>query len=162
MHRRSLLILVAVAVVVMAMVVLPRHEPLRSWRIVQTKPLAEGISMRVENLFLFPSGTNTFLRFRCRYLGGNPGDRFALRASLLDAANLPGVDRIQTWQVGVPDEGRGGIPMVWEFRVDPPKRVKNLTLRIYWRPHGGDTKERLADFNVPYLPKVTPHGEVDA
>jgi len=161
MRRRSLLILFAVAVVVAAAVVLPELEPIRSWRIMQTRPLADGISMRVENLFLFPSGTNTFLRFRCRYLGGNPGDRSSLRASLLNALNSPGMDRIQSWQVGVPDDGKGGNPMIWEFRVDPPKRVRNLILRMYWQ-RAGDTTERFVDFNIPYLPRVTPHGEVDA
>jgi hypothetical protein len=162
MRPRILLILVTVAVVVIAALVLAQHDPIRSWRIVQTKPLADGISMRVENLFLFPSGTNTLLRFRCRYLGGNPNERFSLRASLLTALNPPGMDRIPTWQVGVPDDGRGGIPMIWEFGIDTPKSVRNLILRVYWHPHAGDKTERFVDFNVPYLPRLTPHGEVDA
>ena len=161
MRRRSLLVLVAVAALVFVALVLSNHEPVRSWRIVQSKPLAEGISMRVENLFLFPSGTNTFLRFRCRYLGGEPGDRLSLKASLLNASPPPGADGIPTWEVGVPDDGRGGIPRIWEFRINPLQKARHLVLLIYWRQRAGDSNEHFVDFDVPYLPKVT-HGEVDA
>jgi hypothetical protein len=161
MRHRLLLVLVAVTALVLVGLVLSNHEPVRSWRIAQTKPLADGISMRVENLFLFPSGTNTFLRFRCRYLGGEPVNRLSLRASMLYASPPPGMDRIPTWQVGVPDDGQGGIPRIWEFRINPHQKSSRVILRIYWHRQMGDTTEHFVDFSVPYLPKMT-KGEVDA
>lgn len=162
MRHRYLNIFVAVAIAVTIIGVWSHHEPIRSWRIVQTRPLADGVSMRVENLFLVPSGTNTLLRFRCRYLGGNPNERFTLRASLLSTANPPDVLQVPSWQVGVPDDGRGGIPMIWEFRTNPSKRERGFILRMDSHLKTGDMTEHSVDFIVPNLPKLTPNGEVDA
>lgn len=77
MKSRVLLVGVGVVFVMTLTTLLPRLDPVRSWHITQTKPLADGISMRVEGV-------------------------------------------------------------------------------------SGDTKEQSFDFVIPYLPKLTPRGEIKA
>ena len=160
MRRRESLIWISVAMAVLAVVLLPKANPIRSWRITQTKTIADGISMRVEDVYVYPTGTNRLLRVRCRWLGGNPNERYAVRASIRTSAESTEIDPKFGCQVGVPDDGRSGIPMIWEF-WSAPEGTTQFFLRIYTREKAKDDKERFVDFRIPYLPKVTPHGEIE-
>ena len=159
MRRRFLFICVGITFAVVAAVILPKLEPIRSWRITQTQLLANGISMRVEDVLLFPTGTNRLLRLRCRWLGGNPNEHFVVRASIRASSESAEIDPKYVWQVGVPDDGRGGIPMIWAFRT-APEGIRQFVLRIYYRDQTAGAREQYVDFRIPYLPKVTPHGEI--
>lgn len=151
--------LLAGTLVIIAAALLSKIEPVRSWRIAQTKPLVGGISMRVEDVCLFPSGSNRLLRVSCRWLGGDPNQQNSLRATIRAASDSPELDPKLVWQVGVPDDGRGGIPMIWEFR-NAPERTRKFILRVYCTPTVGNSTERFVDFKIPFLPKLTPNGEI--
>jgi hypothetical protein len=153
--------LLAGTLVVIAAASLPTIEPLRSWRIAQTKTLVGGISMRVEDVYLFPSGGNKILRVRCRYWGGGPNKQNSLRATIRAASDLPEIDPEFVWQVGVPEDGRGGIPMIWEFRT-APEGTRKFILRLYCTPSAENTAEHFVNFEIPFLPKLTPNGEINA
>jgi hypothetical protein len=158
-YRQPVLLLVG-ALLVIAATFLPNIEPVRSWRITQTKPLVEGISMRVEDVYLFPSGSNNLLRVKCRWLGGDPNQQNSLRATIRAASDSPELDPKFVWQVGVPDDGRGGIPLIWEFR-NVPEGTRKFILRIYYCAAAvRNATERFVDFKIPFLPKLTPNGEV--
>ncbi len=140
-------------------------EPDRASLITQEHRLMDGISMRTEDIFLFPSEHFKFLRVYCRYLGGDPNQHYHLRASIRIAPDGPEIDPEYMWQVGVPDDHKGGIPMVWEFRT-APEGSKHFIMRVYFRPltpfPASPALEQHVDYDLPYLPKLTPHGEIGA
>ena len=49
--------------------------------------------------------------------------------------------------------------MIWEFRT-APEGAGQFFLRVYSREQTKEAKEQVVDFRIPYLPKVTPHGEI--
>jgi hypothetical protein len=159
LNYRQLVFLLVGTLLVIAAIFLPDIEPVRSWRITQIKPLVEGISLRVEDVYLFPSGSNNLLRVRCRWLGGDPNQQNSVRATLRAASDSPELDTKFVWQVGVPDDGRGGIPMIWEFRT-APEGARKFILRVYFVPPAQNGAEHFVDFEIPFLPKLTPSGEV--
>jgi len=139
-----------------------RHEPIRSRRIAQERPLMEGIRMRTEDLFLYPTSNLKVLRVKCRYLGGDPNRNHYLRASIRTTPNGPEIDPSNMWQVPVPDDRQGGIPMIWEFRT-APEEARRFIMRVYFRPldtHAASPVERYVDYDLPYLPNLTPQGEI--
>lgn len=163
--RRRLILLAAGALLLLlyfAVTRLPGLEPLRSWRIKQSKPLFDGISMQVEDLHLYPSERWNFLRVKCRYLGGDPNKQHYLRASIRASMDGPEIDPGMMWQVGIFDDGKGGIPKMWEFRTTP-EHTRRFVMRIYYRPKDAPREaEQYVDYDLPYLPKLTPNGEVGA
>lgn len=148
---------------------LPRHEPVRSYRLAQRRPLVDGIAMQVKDLYLYPcslpAGHFNFLRVYCRYLGGDPNQGYYLHASVRASADGPEIDPSYVWQVGAVDDHKGGLPMMWEFRT-APEDVKKFFMWIYFRPitktPGAPAPDQYVDYEIPYLPKLTPNGEVGA
>lgn len=117
--------------------------------------------MRVEDVYLSLTGTNRFLRIRYRWLGGNPNEHFAVRASIRTSPESAEIDPKFVRQVEVPDAGRGGIPMIWKFRT-ASEGSGQFFLRVYMQDQTTDAKERFVDFRIPYRPKVTPHGGIES
>jgi len=158
MRNRFIIACAGIALAMIAAIILSKLEPIRSWRITQTKPLVDGISMRVEDVYLFPAGTNTLFRIRCRYLGGDPNENYFLKASILSASEPSETISKVMWQAGLADDGRGGFPKIWEFLPAPSEGTSRFVLRIYCRGKTPDAKEQFVDFRIPYLPKVKPNG----
>lgn len=151
---------VVLLLIVLAGFCRPDFGFVRDWRLQQEVPLADGITMRMEDLYLYPTAHTDLLRVRCRWIGGNPNDHYALRATIRTERDGPEINRNIMWQVGViksPEDG-DTRPFCWEFR-DAPRDAKRIYLRVYYRPKNQQVDEKSVSLDFANIPRLTPNGE---
>ena len=125
--------------------------------------------MQIDDLYLLPEHNRIkggpdrdVLRVRCRYLGGDPNEKYYLRGELLAASAGPKLDYGDGYgQFAAAPIGQEGLPMMWEFWKTPPSNSK-FTMRIITVSKADPLSAQAAhhvDFTLPYLPKPTASGE---
>jgi hypothetical protein len=115
--------------------------------------------MKIENLYMHQNRSGIYvMNVRCRWIGGNPNDKYQLRATLHGEPNGPPIETA-FWQVAVPTIAKDGatLPFDWQFRASPPP-TNRLYLRVYYKSREPGSKDQMLQFQMPNLPQFVPNG----
>ena len=150
-------LLLVVGLILLAALWLSRQDAVRRWRISHQQALASDLSVRVENLYLYPSEKGDFLRVRLRYLSSDITNAH-LGLVAVGTNGTPILDHKHGW-VGVPQDSKGGLSQILEFQDSPAYR-RGFFIRFYEAGRPANDTSPHKDVRVPYLPRRTPHGEI--
>jgi len=136
------------------------NKAYRDWRVRQTRPLTDGISMQIDGIYILHDASGIrLLRIWSRWLGGIPTDNYELRASIRTTAEFKDDPEMPYWyRPFVPrDQMTDKTPFLWEFRA-PKGSPDHIWLRVYFRPKSSNSysetkkpkeEERWVDFAFP-------------
>lgn len=146
----------------------------RDWRVRQTRPICDEISMRIEGTHILRGNGYRLLRVSSRWLGGNLKDSYDLRASIRTtvefketletsdwcipptATKFLKTGEIPYWYTPLIGLGTDGQPVdgkwaLWEFYA-PKDLPERIWMRVYFRRKNSREKEQWVDFDFPYFP----------
>lgn len=136
------------------------NKAYRDWRVRQTRPLADGISMQTDGIYISQdSGGIRLLRIWSCWLGGIPTDEYQLRASIRTTAEFKDGPEMPYWyRPLVPrDKMTDKTPFLWEFPA-PKGSPEDIWLRVYFKRKSSSSdfetkkakeEERWVDFDFP-------------
>jgi len=136
---------------------LARSKAYRDWRVQQTRPLTDGISMRIEGTYILSESGYRLFRVWSLWQGGNMADNYDVRAAIRTTPEFKETPPAPYWYVPLPqpDPPKEGTLFLWEFHA-PKSSPERIWLRVFFRPKHSAEKERWVDFDFPYFPAEDP------